>query len=294
MNKKQKQQAYMLMGALLILSMSGALMYTTGIVTFENGGIHFQLPSWTGGTVNPPTNNTQPPGGTTPPANPPTTPTGPPYITLTITPENTYRGDAVTGTIESNIPSVMSHLTVTHIYDGYFTVTADFPLDANGDYTSPIIADYAGWWTAQAEASSVTSNTVALTVKGITIYQTKNTWSVGEQYTGALTGTYRDWYVAIMYKNHTATEWMPYDVAVTDSDGIISYGTYLSDPILPAQVGLELDVIALIDGSDPNGYDNLGPFLEETQFMPTQADIDQAVADGDLVKSNINTFTTVP
>jgi len=190
----------------------------------------------------------QPPSET-----PPTTPTNP-YITLSITPNSIQRGETATITVTSNFPN--TQLEVLANYDdatpwislGYITT------DSSGGYVQSSPVEPAGFWNVKLKVGNIESNVASLTVYGITIYQLKDTWNVGETYSGALTGTYRNWMVFILVKPPTSTTWNYYTSTMTNEHGVIPYGS-LEQNIPPAQAGTSHNVIAIIDPSNSSGED---------------------------------------
>lgn len=175
-----------------------------------------------------------------------------PYITLTITPSTIQRGGTSTLTVASNFPN--TQLEILFNYDGAtpWTSLGFIPTDSNGGYTQTSTIGYAGFWNIKAKSGNIESNVASLTVYGITIYQSKSEWYVGETYSGALTGTYRNWWVHVFVKLATDTTWNYYNSALTDEHGVIPYGS-LEEVIDSSQSGTTHNVIAVLDPEDASG-----------------------------------------
>jgi hypothetical protein len=132
---------------------------------------------------------------------------------------------------------------------------------------------------------------VPVTVYGITLWQQKDVWTVGEAYTAALSGTYRNWWVSIWQKNATSNTWVWSLNSQTDAYGTIDYGVN-SAVIDPAQAGFVKNVIAVISPNDPTGQDVYELFEQvETPGFISDGLLNNYEQQGLIVKSNILTVT---
>lgn len=216
------------------------------------------------------------------------------YINLDITPNDCNREDYVTFTITSDFRNVDLILECQYVGLTGWQQIGTVSLGNSGSVSQDIQQNSAGEWNIRARYSTTLSNTENLIVKGITIYQQKSEWYIGETYTGQLTGTYKNWWVLILWKNHSDNTWFFQTFSQTDAIGMIPYGketAYLDSGTIPG----ERDVIALIDPNDPNGY-YLDVLMEEYYdithdciIIPNSV-IENEVNAGNLVKSNILTF----
>ena len=210
------------------------------------------------------------------------------YINLDITPNDCNREDYVTFTITSDFRNVDLILECQYVGLTSWQQIGTVSLGSSGSASQQVQQNSAGEWNIRAKYSGIMSNTENLIVKGITIYQQKSEWYIGETYTGQLTGTYKNWWVLILWKNHSSNTWLFYTFTQTDAIGMIPYGTNTID-IVPGTIPGERDVIAIIDPNSSDGYylDILfeGYFGEIPNYV-----IDNEVNAGNLVKSNILTF----
>ena len=209
-----------------------------------------------------------------------------PTLKLSITPTIVRRGDFVTVTIESNMPGSPGEALYKHERDQFYSTLGYFTLDETGSFNGQVQANSAGWWSFMVRVGTVDSNVVEVTIQGVTIYQEKDHWSVGETYTGALTSTYRNWGVMIWIKNHTDTLWNLYIMHDTDEHGMIPFGTLTEVLTTPGVY----DLIAIIDRNDPSFWSQeFNQWAEEHDLDGYQDDI-LSIPDSIVDKSNILTF----
>lgn len=206
------------------------------------------------------------------------------------------REDYNTITVESDLANTL--LTFQAQYNGrteWLTATT-YTTDGNGDCSFPFQCNWAGEWLIRAihVISGATSNMEPLTIRGITLYQQKDTWVVNETYTAALSSTYRNWYVGIWQRHQGDTMWTWAMNAQTDAIGAIDYGVNTAF-IDSSQAGTVRQIIGIISPTDPTGYD-LWEVFQEIQFDGAirDSDLNGAVDAGLVVKSNILTVTIQP
>jgi len=226
-------------------------------------------------------------GGSTNPTGPPPSATpSTPYITLTIEPTICQRDDLVDVSISSNFPNQQFTFYVEYVgTSNWLTILSD-TLGSNGDYHCMVKASNAGYWKVKVMVGSVSSNVVDLTVYGITIYTDKREYHPGEVISGAISGTYKRYYVLIFAKNHTDTNWTFTGHAyLTDQYGLVRWGQAQSQPIDPSQVGRTLDLIGIIDPDDPSGESITTIFEQYESYTIPESALDP------FVKSNIITIS---
>jgi hypothetical protein len=212
-------------------------------------------------------------------------------ITLTITPNIVNREQNSQVSITSSLHSVYVQLQVMYVgVSGWQTLTS-VKVDANGAFNQQVQMNWAGVWKAKAVYGAAESNTVDLTVYGLTLYQSKSTWYVGESYTAALTGTYNNWVVYVYIKDAASDTWFYALNAQTDLHGMINPGAN-SVQITPAQINMDRNVIALICTHDQTGSQFNGLFeMVQGISMATTQQINQYAAQGQIVKSNVLTVS---
>jgi hypothetical protein len=212
-------------------------------------------------------------------------------ILLTITPNVLNREEPAQVSVRSTLKNAVVQLQVLYVgvnqWQDFTTVT----LDGNGNFNQNVPMNLAGVWKAKASYGAIESNVVDLTVHGLTLYQAKTVWNVGENYTASLTGTYHNWVVYIYIKNVTSNTWLFALNAPTDENGVIDPGTN-SVPLTSTQINTDRNVIALICASDPTGAQFSSIFdMVQGITMTTDQQVDSLVNQGRLVKSNILTVS---
>jgi hypothetical protein len=217
-----------------------------------------------------------------------------PFI-LAVSPSTVPREGSVTFTVSSSHKNTLVTLEAQYVGRSDWIQFSTVTLDGDGACVLPYVCDEAGVWMVHAKTNlGMVSNAVSLKVYGLTLYQQKNVWSVGESYTAALTGTYKNWLVSIWQKNASSDLWFWAGNRLTDANGVIDYGvnTVVIDP---SHVGYVKDVIALVSASDPSGQDVIDMFEQgEVPGVVPVSVVDSYVSQGLVVKSNVLTFTIIP
>ena len=224
-------------------------------------------------------------GTSQPPSQPPQIPDNP-YLELSVNPNPVNRDETIIITITSNMPYAEVFGYFKHEKDSAYTCLGSIYLDGNGGFTQSMTAHQAGWWKLKVSSGTVESNEVDFTVLGLTIYQEKDNWRIGETYTGALTSTYRNWLVLIFVKWSNETLWDFYDSYTTDRYGIIPYGV-LTEAL--SATG-SMDVIAVMDKNDPYcESEEAMNYFEQVQFDGIDEDV-LGLPSNIFDKSNVLTF----
>jgi len=285
MKDKQKKINSVIVVALIVLAgILVAEQYGYNILgSILPGGADYQLP---GGEDDPFDMQDQSPPPDSPPPPPPTNP----FITLTVNPKTVNREDSTLMTIDSNLNGYSCEVMVRHEIHTSWLSLGWITLDATGSHSQYTLCSQAGWWQVRAQSGTVISNVEDLTVLGITIYQQKSTYHVGEVYSGSATSTYRNWLVVIFVKNTTDVLWDFYAAVYTDAHGVIPYGT-LSETLTGVGTG-SLDIIAIIDRESADFY-YAGAWLDEHQYSGYDDDV-SAIPSHIVDKSNILTFQVLP
>ena len=213
---------------------------------------------------------------------------------LTVNPSAIDREGEVVFTVTSNLANAQIVFQAQLVGRAeWATFTPTYTTSASGGYTLRYDCVNAGNWFVRAmqPSTEATSNTISLTVYGITIYQQKGTWQTGEEYTAALTGTYKSWMVSIWTKDDVLDPGMWHWAmnVQTDANGAIDYGIYTA-VIDPAQAGSTKNVIAVISPTDATGQDVVELFQQvETIGIISETDLDNFAQQGLVVESNILT-----
>jgi hypothetical protein len=210
-----------------------------------------------------------------------------PYLQISVAPSTVDRGESVSFSVSSNL--VYAQIQVQALYEGIDVWENAFvlTLDSTGSFNQLIAMNYAGDWQVKAQCGNVESNVVHVAVEGITIYQQKTVWNVGEKYSAALTGTYKNWHVAVFFKDSSSSSWIYAFSSLTDENGVIPYNQNWVTIDVSA-VGKNKDIICVLCPNDSSASELQGLFAEvEGMMMFSTVELDGLVSEGLVVKSNI-------
>jgi hypothetical protein len=211
-----------------------------------------------------------------------------PQLILAISPSTVDRAEMTLFSVTSNYRN--APVTFEGQYEGYaaWVPFAVGTLGSSGACNLNMPADYAGFWLVRARAQGGVSNMVSFTVEGLTLYQDKSDWHVGENYTAALTGTYRNWFVAILHKSPAWTGWLYVASYKTNQFGVLPKNT--ASVILDAsQANTDHEIIAVLSPTE-NGNGYIYDLMDqevEGGIIISEDSLNGAVSSGQLVKSNI-------
>jgi hypothetical protein len=216
------------------------------------------------------------------------------WLSLTSEEDTVDRGDTLQLSVGSNFKNAPITFQAQYVGIPGWTDVETHNVGGNGALDINLECNFAGEWNLRviyAPTGVVSDPPVNVVVEGLTLYQTKATWQVGDTFTAALSGSYKNWQVAILHKQQSDTNWIYVGTWPTDVIGRIPFGT-ATVLIDSSSANTVHNLIAVIAPSDPTGQP-LYDLVEEYQGLIPATVIESQVLSGQLVESNILISTVV-